>query len=97
MLGSQGSRPITRCAAAYVVCTMGSVYKGIINISGMRGLAQFIKTLPHTFPHSVLFCHLIKDSLTSRRKGDTATLEGVDEAINQWFSAKRRREANTYR
>lgn len=97
MLGSQGSGPITRCAAAYVVCTMGSVYKGIISISGMRGQAQFIKTLPHTFPHSVLFCHLIKDSLTSRRKGDTVTLEGVDEAINQWFSAKRQREANTYR
>lgn len=44
---------------------------------------QFIKALPHTFPHSTCFCHLIKDPLTSRRKG-TETLEGVDKAINQW-------------
>lgn len=62
---------------------MGSIYKGIISISSLHCPTQFIKALPHTLPHSIHFCHLIKDSLTSRRKGDTATLEGVDEASEE--------------
>lgn len=63
---------------------MGSIYKGVVSISSLHCPTWCNKALPHTFPHSICFCHLIKDSLTSRRKGNTATLEGVDEAINQW-------------
>lgn len=66
---------------------MGAIHKGIISISSLRGPARFVKALPHTFAHSICSCHLIKGPLTSRRKRGAATLEGVEEAINQGFPA----------
>lgn len=73
--------------AACAVGATVSIYKGVASTSRLCGPARFLKALPHPSPRSIRFCHLIKDSLTSRRKGVTATLKGVDEAINQWFSA----------
>lgn len=84
MLSSQGSRPIKRRVAACVVRRWAPSTK---DISSLHGPAQFIRALPHTFAHSICFCHLIKGSVTSGRERGTATLEGVDEAINQGSSA----------
>lgn len=66
---------------------MGAVHKGVISISSLRGPAQCVRALPHTSAHSIRSCHLIKGPLTSRRKRGAATLEGVEEAINQGFPA----------
>ena len=46
---------------------VGSIYI-TISISSLHCPTWFIKALPRTFPHSIGFCHLIKDPLTSRKK-----------------------------
>lgn len=74
---------------------MGAVHKEIVSFSGLRGPAQFVNALPHTFACSIRSRHLIKGPLTSGRKGGTATLGGVEEAINQRFSAKEWGDANS--
>lgn len=73
---SQGSRPTKRRAAAPAICrwAMGAVHKGIVSVSGLRGPAQFVNVLPHTFACSIPSRHLIKGPLASGRKGGHSDL-----------------------